>query len=244
MTDTVIFLDSKKGKGKSSNFTIKLNPPVILNPNKDYMVALVNSELWYSWYNVTTSNNNFKYFNGTDWVTVKVPPGAYNIKDINEEIKNQINDEGDNDEFVTLTANFNTSKTILRVNDNYKVDFDIDDGLRDLLGYDGKTLSAGRHIGDKQINITNIHTVLIKCSLVSSSYLNGSTSDVIFNFSPNLPPGSLLSVQPNQLLYIPISRTEQISSITMKVTNQDDEEIEFNGERTTFFIAIKDGGTL
>ena len=244
MTDTVIFLDSKKGKGKSSNFTTKLNPPVRLDPNKDYKIALVNSELWYSWYNVTTSNNNFKYFNGKDWTTVKVPPGAYNIKDINTEIKNLIEDEGDDGDAITLSANFNTSKTSLRIQGDYKVDFDIDDGLRDLLGYDGQTLTAGRHSGDRQINITNIHTVLIKCSLVSSSYLNGSTSDVIYNFSPNLPPGSLLSIQPNQLLYIPISRTEQISSITMMVTNQDDEEIDFNEERTTFFIVIKDGVTL
>ena len=244
MAKTVIFLDSKKGKGESSNFTIKLNPPVILDPNRDYMVALVSSDLWYSWYNVTGGNNNFKYYNGEKWVTIKVPPGAYNIKDINIEIKNRISDNDDNEDAITLSANFNTSKTILRIRDNYKVDFNIDNGLKDLLGFDGEELEAGRHAGDRQINITDIHTVLIKCSLVSSSYINGSTSDVIYNFSPNLPPGSLLSIQPNQLLYIPISRTGQISSITMKVTNQDDEEINFNGERTTFFLAVKDNKAL
>ena len=145
MTDTVIFLDSKKGKGKSSNFTTKLNPPVRLDPNKDYKIALVNSELWYSWYNVTTSNNNFKYFNGKDWTTVKVPPGAYNIKDINTEIKNLIEDEGDDSDAITLSANFNTSKTSLRIHGDYEVDFDIDDGLRDLLGYDGQTVTPRRH---------------------------------------------------------------------------------------------------
>ena len=218
MTDTVIFLDSKNGKGKSSNFTIKLNPPVKLDPNRDYMVALVNSELWYSWYNVTTSNNNFKYFNGKKWATVEVPPGAYNIKDINTEIENFNEDEGDHAGAITLSANFNTSKTSLIIQGDYKVDFNIDDGLRDLIGYNSKTLTAGRHCGVKR--------------------------DVIYNFSLNLPPGSLLSIQPNQLLYIRISRTEQISSITMMVTNQDDEEIDFIEERTTFFIVIKDGVTL
>ena len=239
MTDTVIFLDSEHGFGKSSNFTVYLNPPLHLDLSKEYKIALVSSDLWYSWYNVTTKNNKFKYNNGTDWKTISVSPGAYNIRDLNGEIKRLIKGEDDDDEKIYIRANFNTLKSRVIITGDYQVDFTIPNSLRDLLGQESKTISAGLNEGKNQVDITNIHSILIKCSLVSSSYLNGSTSDVIYSFSPNQPPGSLLSISPNQLIYVPISKTEQVSSITMKVTNQNDELIDFNGERTTFFISLK-----
>ena len=239
MSETLLFLDSKNGIGESSDFTVYFNPPILLDHSKDYKIALVGTDIWYSWYNITEKNNKFKYHNGTDWITIKIPGGAYNISDLNREIKRLVEAGGDEDDPIVIRANFNTLKSRIIIADDYQVDFDIDNSLRDLLGFEGKTLSAGLHEGKNQVDITNIHSILIKCSLVSSSYLNGKTSDIIYTFSPNKPPGSLLSIQPNQLIYARISRTSEISAITMKVTNQDNELIDFNGERTTFFIQLK-----
>ena len=239
MSERLIFLDSKNGIGTSSNFTVYFNPPIELDLNKQYKVALVGSDIWYSWYNVTNGNNKFKYHNGTEWKTITIPGGAYNISDLNREIKRLVKAGGDDDDPVIIRANLNTLKSRIIIADGFQVDFNIDNSLRDLLGFEGKTITAGLQEGRYQVDISNIHSILIRCSLVSSSYENGSTSDIIYSFSPNKPPGSLLSIQPNQLIYAPISKTSQLSSITMKVTNQDNKLIDFNEERTTFFLQIK-----
>ena len=47
-----IFLDSQHGRGSSSNFTVELHPPLHLDKDVDYEVALVASDIWYSWYNI------------------------------------------------------------------------------------------------------------------------------------------------------------------------------------------------
>ena len=95
------------------------------------------------------------------------------------------------------------------------------------------------HDSQRQVNITNIHSVLIRCSFISFSYLNGNTSDAIYSFSPNRPPKSLLSIKLNQMNYIRMSQTESIPSITMRVTHQDRRHVDFNGKKTTFLLHIK-----
>ena len=60
--ETVVALDSKAvtAKSLSSEVTVELNPPLI-DKNVDYKLALISSHVWYSWYNITTENNLFRY---------------------------------------------------------------------------------------------------------------------------------------------------------------------------------------
>ena len=117
------------------------------------------------------------------------PGGAYNISDLNREIKRLVKAGGDDDDPIVIRANYNTLKSRIIIADGSKVDFNIENSLRDLLGFEGKIITEGLEEGKNQVDITNIHSILIRCSLVSSSYENGSTSDIIYSFSPNKPPG-------------------------------------------------------
>ena len=67
MSETVLALDSEAviARGLSSEFTVELNPPLILDKDIDYKLALISSDMWYLWYNITTENNLFRYWNGT-----------------------------------------------------------------------------------------------------------------------------------------------------------------------------------
>lgn len=211
----------------------------MLKKDVNYKVALVSGDMWYSWYNITTHNNQFKYYNDKEWVIIHIPPGSYNITDLNLEMKRLVKAEGDDRDSISIEPNYNTSKSRVILGEDYKVDFTIEGGLRDVLEFDANVLEDGTHDSDRQVNITNIHSILIRCSLVSSSYLNGSTSDVIYSFSPNKPPGSLLALAPNQLIYIHMSGRDTLPSITMRVTDQDGRPVDFNGERVTFLLHIK-----
>ena len=170
----------------------------------------------------------------------RVPSGAYNIDDLNLEIKRILRANGDDKGGETIQANYNTLKSRILLKDGYKVGFKIGGGLKDVLGFKDEVLEEnGAHISARQVNITNTHSVLIGCSLISSSYLNASTSEVIYSFSPEKPPGSLLSIKPNQFFYVRMSKREELSNIIMRVTDQDGRPIDLNGERTTFNLHIK-----
>jgi hypothetical protein len=55
--------------------------------------------------------------------------------------------------------------------------------------------------GKYPINISKrIDRILIHCSLVENSYLN----NVIYSFVPETPPGSLITINPNPPICLPV----------------------------------------
>ena len=64
MTSIPLFFDSRKGSGKSENFTISFNPPIQLDIKKRYEISLINAQIWYSWHNISDHNNKLFYIPG------------------------------------------------------------------------------------------------------------------------------------------------------------------------------------
>ena len=63
---------------------------------------------------------------------ITVPPGAYNITDLNLEIKRLMKLKGDADDKMTIQPNYNTLKSRVIVGNGYKVGFTLERGLQDL----------------------------------------------------------------------------------------------------------------
>ena len=78
----------KMGENSPDNFLIKFNPPLNLNPNMKYSLAIDRLTMTYSWYNITSSykNNSIKYTNdrGVNWYTINFKDGMYSYTDIND----------------------------------------------------------------------------------------------------------------------------------------------------------------
>ena len=66
--------------------------PIQLNRKKDYEVAIVNLETYYSFPNIDRSNNCFGYSPGanTPWFDIIIPEGSYHVEDINEFIQREM----------------------------------------------------------------------------------------------------------------------------------------------------------
>jgi hypothetical protein len=62
--------------------------------------------------------------------------------------------------------------------------------------------------------------VLIHCSLVENSYLNNVKSDVIYSFVPETPPCSLITINHNPPIYLPVREKKFIQTIKMQMTDQ------------------------
>ena len=61
-------------------------PPIQLDKKKDYEIALINLETYYSFPNIDRSNNCFSYSPGANasWFDIIILEGSYHVDDINE----------------------------------------------------------------------------------------------------------------------------------------------------------------
>ena len=195
MTSIPLFFDSRKGQKISENFATSFNPSLQLNIKKSYEMALISSQIWYSWHNTTSLNNNFYYSTGESGSKFfEIPPGSYNTEDLNDEIKYLIREKGDDENSITLTPNYNKLKSRIELKNYYYIDFRPPHTLNSVLGFDSSYL-VGNKIHDSKniVNITNINSLQIHCSLIEGGYINGVSSNLLFTVSPNVPPGYLIN---------------------------------------------------
>ena len=101
--------------GNQSSFNTLFNPKIELDRNKVYEIALVNLETYYSFPNIDNTNNTFVYSHdqGVTWTKIKIPTGSYEIDDLNNTIRFEMEkaghyDEVNNDPYISISANSNT----------------------------------------------------------------------------------------------------------------------------------------
>ena len=79
-----------------TRFKTRFNPPIQLDKTKQYEIALVNLETYYSCPNIDASNIHFSYSpdDGDTWFEMCIPEGSYDITDINDTIKQNMRQNG------------------------------------------------------------------------------------------------------------------------------------------------------
>ncbi len=115
----------------SSDIRIRPNPPIVLNPNRNFECALI----WFSAYNTIfnfdDSNNKFIFSHnaGINWTIITIPSGAYEIKQLNSEIQRQMTelkrfDTVNNKHYITLSVDLTRSRILIDImHPNYQIDF-------------------------------------------------------------------------------------------------------------------------
>ena len=81
---------------KSSKIKRRYNPLIELDTRKKYEIALVNLETYFSFPNIESTNNNFRYSpdDGATWVDVNISEGCYEIADINDYLQRIMKENG------------------------------------------------------------------------------------------------------------------------------------------------------
>ncbi|KAJ3661728.1 hypothetical protein Zmor_006115 [Zophobas morio] len=173
-----------------------------------------------------------------DWKILKLPNGLYDENELNNYIQEYFG-TSDSPPFY-FDVNYATNRFMLIIRD---IDCEIDFShgkIHQLLGFDKKIYKQGINYATKIGNITkDIDQILIHCSLISSSYQNNLKSDVMYAFTPNISPRSLINIEPTHPKYLPINRTDYIFHIRISVTNQLNQLINFNGECLNFVLDIQ-----
>ena len=72
-----------------TRFKTWFKPPIQLDKKKDYEIALIDLETYYSFPNIDKSNNCFTYspYLNPLWFNIMIPEGSYYIEDTNEFIQ-------------------------------------------------------------------------------------------------------------------------------------------------------------
>ncbi len=209
-------------------------------------MALVNLETYYSFPNIDSSNNNFRYSpnNGDDWYDINIPEGSYELEDINEYIQRIMRDNGHyNSKFdkygITLEPNNSTLRSVLEIKAKYQIDFTTPNSVRTVLGFNAKVYSSGYNESENIVNIISVNSLKVTSDIIGSSYSNGVTENIIYSFFPSVGPGYKIIEVPVNLIYLPIT-ISTISSMETKLTDQTGQLINLRGEELSMRFHIRE----
>ena len=114
--------------------------------------------------------------------------------------------------------------------------------MRKVLGFEAKVYAAGkektRFVSKHIVNILRVNSILVHCDIVKLSRRNGISAPIIYNFFPNVSPGTKIVDRPRNLIYLPVT-LDIISQMTCWLTDQDGKALDNRGEEITLTFHIK-----
>ena len=235
--------------GIKSYFTTKYSLPISLDESKQYEAALLSIDLFKSLPNITNVNNVLKYSKdkGVTWVIIQLDTGSYELSAISNEIQRLMvingdyDPDADNPYYIAITVNLSELKSIVHIsNDFYEIDSNVPNSIGSVLGFTNETIRVGYNESPNIVNIIQINSILVNLDIISGSYVNGSASPTIYSFYPNVSPGYKIVERPSpSLVFYPVSRNE-INSMRVWLTDQNNESIDLRGEQITVRICIRE----
>ena len=167
-----------------------------------------------------------------DFFEIYLTPGVYELVDINNAIKQKIN-ESDYDFKFDLIPDTISMKSVLTTSNNIQ----FNSKLNTVLGFTHTVYPPGTHTSEKPVMITTTDKVHLKCDCVDGSIVNGIREQILFSFNLSAPPGYKIIEQPTTVLYKSINKT-QLDTIQFFLEDSNHDSVDFNGETLTFTIQI------
>jgi len=80
--------------------------------------------------------------------------------------------------------------------------------------------------------------VFVNCDVISNSYNYGVLATAIYSFFPNVASGYKIVRNVKNPIYLPVNET-QINNITVWLTNQNNNPLNFRGETITIHFHLE-----
>ena len=229
--------------GKDTSLTSTFTPSIEIKGN--WVLALESISTYNSIPNVTPDNNVFRYNNGTNWKSLTLGTGSYEIEQLNAEISRlmRINNDYDtvNDmSYITIEANVSRLTSIITLSNNYQVDFSVSNSIGPLLGFSNTvTISNAYNESPSPVDIISVNSILVHCNVTRSFYLNGKQSNSIYSVPINVSPGFRLISHPNTLQYHKIV-LDRLDQIRVWLTDDTGKPLNLRGELVTIRLRIQE----
>ena len=143
------------------------------------------------------------------------------------------------DYYINISANSNTLKSVLILEDDFQVDVNHQNYITKVLRFTNAKYTGGFHESENGVNILSINSIFINIDIISGSYVNGITSNTIYSFFPKVSPGYKITESPVNLVYLPIT-LDVIDSLGVSITDQDDHLLNLRDEKLTIRFHIRE----
>lgn len=217
-----------------SEFTIDFHPPIDLEKTERqiafYSLATSNSKP-----NVTEKNNSFEAIKGAEKKLIRIPVGNYSYKSIARHIKAASG--------AKVLPNEATGKSSIEIPQGVVINFNVENSLASILGFEKNQYKYTGLLQESEnmICISRYNDLFVGCSVATGSWDNGKLANTIYSFYPDVPAGSKVIERARQLLFLPFadSRKEKLDSMTIRITDQDGNLVDFRGELITITLCLK-----
>ena len=225
-----------------------LSQPLQTN-NKQFKIAVTFLSGYNGIFNVIIANNKFcfrKTISDEDgFVQITIPPGAYEMESLNDEIKRNINDEEYYKEASSLfkiKPNFSTLGSIIESSPQGPViSFIFDDSKKDLLGFHAITLYEEYNLSTNPVDILSIDNIFLECDIAQGLIFKCRKSNIIHSWTMTVHPGYKYVEKISGGISCYMMQSKDISSsICFKLKNENIQLVSFNCQSITFRLSIKE----
>jgi hypothetical protein len=231
MNSLIVSENTNKSATVTNEIRLDLATPITF---KNQQVALSLLTIYYSWANITTAlgNNTFSYIYNSTTYPIVIDDGFYTIDDLNNylQLKMQQNGHfmldsiGEPVYFLSIATNetyyrITLSADVIAVpsggsNPNSLVTGSTmqlvipNNAFKTLLGFTNGSYPASPSVTNYAVNgsaipvITNVSSILVSCNVANNDF--NQFKDVIAVFTANKPYGSLLPIEPHNLIWYPV----------------------------------------
>ena len=179
------------------------------------------------------------------FVQIRIPPGAYEIESLDDEIKRIIFEEGHYNETTypfIIKPNFSTLGSIIEIlTPGPQISFVFDDSIGNLLGFNEILVWGKYNLSDNPVDILSFDKIFIECNIAQGMIFKGKRSRIIHNFTMDVDPGyKYIEKFRGGVQWYMMEPKDIISSICFKLKNEDGNFVSVNGQSITFRLSIKE----
>ena len=164
--------------------------------NKQFKVAITFLTGYNGIFNITCKNIKF-YFKKNlieeDFIQITIPPCAYEIESLNNEIKRIFIDKEHYTEAnypFSIKPNFSTLGSIVEIRPQRPIiGFVFDNSIGTLLGFNETILWEEYNLSPNPVDILSFDNIFIECDIAQGMISKGKRTGIIINFTMDVDPG-------------------------------------------------------
>ncbi len=238
----------------ASDFLTTFTPPIDLG-SLGWQCALLQFDGWFTTFNITSGNAVLVWSldNNVTPISVSVPDGNYSVQDLNNLLLASLrNNGGTGTDPITgavtygvkILPNFNTNRVQIVIDNTVGVgnvftfDLSVVGNLSVLLGFNPVVVTTTTQGPFEPKFNAGVDQWQVRCDLIRNSYSNGVEADILFNFVPQVPPSAHVTISPLHLSYFQVNKA-QINQIRVRLTDQNGNLLNFNGQNTVVTLKLK-----
>ena len=116
-----------------------------------------------------------------------------------------------------------------------------DDSIRDLLGFNARTLDQDSNFSPNPVDKTSFDSIFIETDIAKGMIFRGKRSGIIMNYTMNVNPGYKYDEKiSGGISWYMMESKDIASSICFKLKNENNQLVSFNGQSITFRLSVKE----